>query len=220
MNLAGLQALTLSWLDDPKAGYFTLPQINVWINNAQKEVQKLLLQAAQNYYLKPVQTKLVLNQADYVLPQDFTKLHRLEIVISGVPPFEQTVPLAPITLNQQDLVPNQTGQPQFYFMKKHRLTLWPTPDTVLILRLYHSPAVVDLVNLTDEPDCPEYYHEFIAVLATIDGLLKDQRDPTPMLAKRTYYENMLKQDAQERSQDAPRSIVMTGEGAGYTFGYF
>ncbi len=220
MTLAELRALTLSWLDDPNAGYFTIPQIDAWLNNAQKEVQKLLLQAGQNYYMKPCQTNLVYGQSDYVLPQDFVKEHRLEIVVSGVPPFENTVPLAPITLNQQDLVPNQIGQPQYYFLKKNRLVLMPAPDTILPLRLYYSPLVADMLLATDIPDVPPSYHEFLAVLATVDGMLKDQRDPSNIIIKRTYYETMLKQDAQERLQDSPRSIVQTGEGAGYTFGYF
>lgn len=220
MYLSDLQTLTLSWLDDPNATYFTLPQVNVWLNNAQTEVQKLLLQANQMFYMKPVQTQLVVNQQDYVMPLDFLKLHRLEIVVSGTPPFSSTVPIAPITLNQQDLVPQQTGQPGFYSIKKRRFSLYPTPDTTLPLNLYYSYKVANMVNLTDQPDCPESYHEFLAVLATIDGLLKDQRDPTPMLAKRTYYENMLKQDANERLQDSPRSIVQTGESGGYSFGYF
>jgi hypothetical protein len=220
MNLSDLQQLTLSWLDDPNATYFTLPQVNRWLNNAQKEVQKHLVQAGQMFYLKPVQTNTIYGQADYVLPIGFLKLHRLEIVISGAPPFESTVPLSYVTLNQQDLVPPQIGQPQFYHIKRNRLTLFPAPDSILPLRLYYSYQVTDLVNQTDVPDCPDHYQEFIAVLATIDGLLKDQRDPTPMLGKRAYYENLLKQDAQERHQDAPRSIVQTGEGAGFSFGYF
>lgn len=220
MTLAELRTLTLSWLDDTNAGYFTIPQVDVWLNNAQKEVQKLLLQAGQNYYMGPCQTTLVVNQSDYVLPQDFVKLHRLEIVISGVPPFENTCPIAPITLNQQDLVPNQTGRPQFYFLKKNRIVLWPAPDSALTLRLYYSPLVADMTLATDIPNVPYSYHEMLAVLATVDGMLKDQRDPSSVIMKRTYYETMLKQDAQERLQDAPRSIVQTGEGAGYSFGYF
>lgn len=220
MVLSDLRSLCLSWLDDLNAGYFTLPQVDVWLNNAQIEVQKLMLQAGQNFYMQPVQTSLVVNQSDYILPNDFRKLHRLEIVVSGTPPSEDVVPLAPITLNQQDLVPNQTGQPQYYFLVTNRLRLMPTPDTPLPLRLYYSPLVTNMVNATDCPNIPVEYHEFLAVLATIDGLLKDNRDQSGMLTKRAYYENMLKQDATDRLQDAPRSIVQTGESAGFSFGYF
>lgn len=220
MQFSDIRTMTLNWLDDVNGTYFTPAMVNQWINNAQKETQKLLLQSNQNWYVKPVQTTLVVNQSDYVMPQDFLKEHRIEIVVSGSPPNEDVVPLAPITVNQQDLVPNHTGQPQWYFYKRNRFTLFPCPDTALTLRLYYSYEVVDMVLDTDIPDVPVQYHEFLAVLATIDGLLRDGRDVTAFIEKRLYYEKMLKEDAQERNQDAPRSIVQTGEGAGYTFGYF
>lgn len=220
MTLGQLQTLCLSWLDDPNAGYFTLPQVNVWLNNAQRETQKLMLLAGENYYVKRVQTTTVTNQQSYVLPNDFLELHRMEVVISGVPPFENTIPMAPITTNQQDLVPNQTGQPLCYFLLKNRIFLWPTPNSQIILRIYYTPVVQDMVLQSDVPNVPDAYQEFLAVLATIDGLLKDQRDPTPLIAKREYYERMLKSEAQKRRVDTPRRVVSTGEGSGYTFGYY
>lgn len=220
MTFAELRELTLTWLDDVNAGYFSNSQVNRWLNNAQIEVQKLLLQAGENYYMKPVQTTLVVNQQDYVLPQDFMHLHRLTLVVSGSPPTQSEVPLSPITTNQQDLVPNQTGQPQYYYIKRNRLVLFPTPDTTLPMILTYSPLVGDMTLDTDLPNVPPQYHEFLAVLATNDGLIKDGRQIDSIVMKKKYYEEMLKADSIERRQDAPRSVVMTGEGAGYTFGYW
>lgn len=220
MTFLDLRNLVLYWLDDLNAGYFTPQQVNVWLNNAQYELQKLLLQANENYYLECVQTTLITNQTDYVLPDDFMKLHRLEMVVSGVPPQENKLSLSWITLNQQDLLGNQQGQPQFYTIKKNRLILFTAPDQPYILRLYYSPRVTQMVLDTDVPNAPAHYHEYIAVLATRDGLLKDMRDIAAITAKLNYYEAMLKNDAQERNQDAPRSIVSTGEGVGYNYGYY
>lgn len=220
MTLQDLQNLCAYWLDDLNFGYFTQSQLNVWLNNGQKEVQKILLQSRSNFYVTRVQTTLVVNQADYVLPIDFMTLHRLEIILSGSPPFEDTVPVGPITINQQDLVPHQTGTPQCYFFKKNRLTLVPSPDTAKPLRLYYSYTASDMVNLTDQPDIPPAYHEFVAVLATLDGLLKDGRDQSPMLTKKAYYENLLKQETQDRNEDAPRGIIQTGNDTTQMSGYF
>lgn len=221
MNFGEIKQLVWNWLDDPFSGYFTDSDVSRWINNAQYETQKLLLQANENYYVKCVQTIMAINQQDYVLPNDFMKLHRLEVIISGTPPNEALTPLAPITLNQQDLVPGGAGQPQFYFIKKNRLVLWPAPDSELSLRLFYSPRVVEMADDLEIPDVPEHYHEFLAVLATIDGLLKDQRDPSPMLAKREYYQKMLDRDADERNQDAPRAVTETSNsGVAYGYGYW
>lgn len=210
MNFVELQNLTAYWLDDIDFGYFKPIQVKLWLNNAQKEVQKMLLQSRANFYLTPVQTTLVVNQNDYVLPNDFMTVHRAEVVMSGSPPNESLSPIAPMTLNQQDLVPNGTGTPRYYFLKKNRIRIYPAPDTALTFRLHYSYAVSDMVNDTDQPDVPSSYHEMLAVLATIDGLMKDGRDVQPMLAKRGYFENLLKQETQDRNEDAPRSIVQTG----------
>lgn len=219
-TLTNLENLTAYWLDDLNFGYFSKTQIDVWLNNAQTEVQKMLLQARANFYVIPVQTTLVVNQRDYVLPQDFMTQHRLEIVLTGSPPNEDVLPMAPMTLNQQDLVPNRTGTPQFYYFKKNRMSVWPAPDTALTMRLFYSYAVADMVNGTDQPDIPAPYHEMLAVLATLDGLMKDGRSPAAMLEKRAYYENLLKQETDGRNEDAPRGIVQTGNDLSQMFGYF
>jgi hypothetical protein len=187
----------------------------VWLNNGQRELQKLILQAGQNFYVKRIYTTLVVNQNDYVLPEDFLKNHRLEIVQSGTTPNETVTPVTPITINQVDLINTTTGTPACYYLKKNRITLEPAPDTALVMRMFYSYRVSDMTLATDMADAPEEFHEFIAVLATLDGLLKDQRDPGPMLEKRRYYEAMLKNEAQERTQDGPRGIVETGS---YTTG--
>lgn len=220
MTLSDLQNLCGFWLNDPQFGYFTQTQLNYWLNNAQREVQKILLQSRANFYVTPVQTTLVVGQNDYVLPLDFMTVHRFEIVLSGVPPQETVSNLSPITINQQDIVQSQQGTPQFYFLKKNRVRVIPAPDTALPLRMYYSYAVSDMVNLTDQPDVPAPYHELLAVLATIDGLMKDGRDVTPFIAKRTYYEELLKQETQDRNEDAPRGIVQTGDDMSQNFGYF
>lgn len=220
MTLADLQNLTAYWLDDVNFGYFTIPQVTLWLNNAQREVQKILLQSRANFYVTPVQTTLVVSQNDYVLPIDFMTLHRLELIMSGTPPNEDTVPISPMTINQQNLVSNKQGTPQFYFLKKNRIRIIPAPDTALIMRMYYSYTVADMVNLYDTPDIPSPYHELLSVLATIDGLMKDGRNVQPMIAKREYYEKLLKEETQDRNEDAPRGIIQTGNDISQSFGYF
>jgi hypothetical protein len=48
--------LMLSWLDDPNAGYFSASDTLAWLNQAQREVQKQLILAGENWYVKPVET--------------------------------------------------------------------------------------------------------------------------------------------------------------------
>lgn len=209
MTRAEIRTLMLSWLDDEDGTYFTTANTNTWINLAQREVQKLLVLAGNNYYLEPVQTLTVSGQADYVLPSDFVMLHRLEVVISGTGVNENRQALGPITTNQQDLVAITSGCPTNYYIKKDRVTLSPTPDAAYILRLYYSPRVADLSADGDTPDVPEQFMEFVAILAAYNGFIKDDRAPTNLLEKKAKYEKLLEQTSSERTQDTSRQVVVT-----------
>src|SRR4051812_33893367 len=211
MQLQDLRNLTLYWLDDLSGGYFTSTQVNLWLNNAQRECQKQLLQAGQNYYLKPSQTSTVKNQSDYVLPSDFLKLHRLELVTSGTGVNEVKKLLTPISLNEQMDIATGTGTPECYILKKNRLTLYRTPDSAKTLRLYYSTRVADMINDTDVPDLPEEFEEFLPIMAAIDGLVKDNRSSPTLAAKYQMYIDRFKQMANDRKQDRSRRVIVRDE---------
>ena len=209
MTRSELKTLMRSWLDDVNGGYFTDSQCNTWLNLAQRRVQMLLLQAGENFYEKTVETLTVASQADYVLPSDFFLLHRLEIIVSGSGTTESRQPIYPITINQQDFVSVGLGTPTNYYLKKDRFTLSPTPDTAnKVLRLYYSYLVADMASDSDEPDAPEQYHELVALYAAEDGFIKDDRTVTNLAIKKEKYEALIKQAAENRTQDRSRQVVM------------
>lgn len=209
MNFLQLKQLVSFWVDDLSMTYFTSAQVGVFLNNAQREVQKLVLAAGQDYYVKCAQTSLVVNQREYVLPDDFYKVNRLEVVISGVSPNEITSTLNPISPNQQDLILYNVGTPNVYFFKKNRFVLFPAPNVALTLRMLYSYQVADMVLDVDQPDVPQPYHELIAVLAAMDCLYKDTRDTSALMEKRNFYMDMLKKDAAQRNLDESRSVIYT-----------
>jgi len=211
MTFAELQSLVSYWLDDLNFGYFTQTQVKVWLNEAQKEVQKKLIKAGQNYYTDFVQTTTVQNQAYYVLPSDFKKLNRLEIITGGTVPNESVQSLTPMTINQQDLISRGTGQPIYYFIQKDQLVLFPTPDTAQTLRLYYSYMVSDMTLDNDTPDVPESYHQLIALYACQDGFLKDGRANELLVKKIGEFERDMDMDSTDRQQDTVREIVLTGD---------
>ncbi len=218
MTRLDLQNLVLQWTDDPNGGYFDPVQfVQPALNRALLEVQKQLLQAGEMYYLKtpPPTTQTVANQGVYLLPDDFVKLHRVEYVISGIGVNEQVNSLQFITLNQQDLIGKSTvGTPIAFNIQKNRIQLFPIPDKATTLRLFYSPRVVGMSSDSDSPDCPEDYQEYIAVLATYDCFIKDDRPATNILTKKAYYEALMKDEMQQRSQQGPRMVVTT-EDDGY-----
>lgn len=209
MTRAQLKTLILSWVDDPNAGYFTEANLNTWLNNAQKHVQRQLIQSGELYYAQEVQTTLVASTGEYALPSDYLRHHKMEIIVSGTYPNQVRNVLAQVTPMQATQFGNGTGQPGAYYLKKASFVLLKVPDQAYTLALLYSYLIEDMDNDADVPDVPTQYHEYIAVVATIDAFLKDQRDITNLNEKVKYYEGLMKQDAQNRAVDAPREVVVT-----------
>lgn len=219
MNFGQLTTLVLSWLDDPQGAYFTPSQTAAWINNAQREAQKQLLQAGENYYVEKMSGQTIANQATYVLPSDFRLCHKMEMVCSGTGVSEIRTELDFVTYQQLEQISQSTGFPVAYNLRRNIIEFRPIPDNIYTMYLHQSYRVVDMSNATDVPDIPQDYHEYIAVLATLDGFLKDQRDPSAFVAAKEdkYLQRMVK-DAESRDVSAPRTVVVTeGFGGGYLF---
>lgn len=215
MSFSQIQTMASYLLDDLSFGYFTTAQVQFWINNAQREVQKRLLQAPGNWYVKRAQTNTVYGQNDYVLPSDFRKIHRVELVLGGTPPNETKSTVEIITVNESDLMPNGIGTASGAYITQNILSIFPAPDVSgQTLRIYYSYLVADMANANDIPDCPYEYQEMIGLLAARDGFIKDQRDPTPLDMKIGYYEKLMKEDAEQRNMTRGRSIV-TSQGNAY-----
>jgi len=207
-------------VDDLNFGYFTQAQVGFWINNAQREVQKKLLQTPGNWYVKRVNTATVQFQSDYAMPTDFLKVHRAELVLSGTAPNEVKGPIEFITINEADQLPPGPGTPSCCYMMQNILSIFPAPDTAgQTLRLYYSYLVADMVNPTDTPDVPYQYEELIGLLAARDAFIKDQRDPAPLDLKIAVYDALMKQDAEQRQVTRGRRIVSTEGESFYTAAY-
>jgi hypothetical protein len=217
MTLLELKQYVARNVDDKNYGYFTEADLTARINLAQKELQKRLISANEQYFSICVKTNTVISQKTYTLPSDFIQVIRLERVLSGSGDLINTVQLLPITPNQVNLYPSslaQSGNPTNYYFQNRTLILVPTPNQVQEIHLHYSYIVADMVNDADEPDAniPENMHEYIGVLATRDCLFQDNREITPIELKLKAYEDLLKQIAVQRNADVTRMVTMTGYG--------
>jgi hypothetical protein len=215
MTFAQLRTLASTWLDDINNTYFTAAQVNVYLNQAQREAQKMLLNSSQDYYSKCSTTPTVIGQARYAFPSDFLKVQRLSYITQGSGDTATYQKITAITRNEQDVVLYQpSGAPLAYYVNKDTFAIVPTPDQVYTVHLDYSYRVADMSADGDVPDVPEDYHELIAILAARDGFLRDGRDLSPIEVKMNVYKDLMKQNAQQRTQDAPRSVVTTQGGFG------
>lgn len=218
MTFNELKNMVWTWLDDPTHGYFTDNEVSNWLNNAQREAQKQLIQSGEQWYTKRVSTALVVNEDTYALPDDFLKMAKFEILLSGTTPNEVRQAMTPVSLVGLDRVSMTTGTPCAYTIRKNCVVIRPIPDNTQTLYMDYAYLVSPMIASSDIPDVPQQYQEYLAVLASIDGFLKDQRDPSPMLTKKDYYLALMKQDDNNRNVDYPRTVNVTDDDSfGYLF---
>jgi len=211
MTLSDLRTQVSVALDDLAAGYFTNTQIDIYLNNAQREVQKLLLNAGQSWYMKCSSSRLIADIGCYFLPSNFLKMHRFDVITANFGLTSETRrTLVHLTPQEITSVPNGPGLPCGYFLKKNTFELKCIPDQAYYIEMLYSYLVSDMTLTTDTPDVPDQYQELLVILACIDGFLRDQRDIAPFMAKKDFYIDMMKKDSQQRLQDQPRSVVMAG----------
>jgi hypothetical protein len=216
-----LQNQVLTWLDDINGTYFTNAQTTFWLNNAQRECQKQLIQAGEHWYLTTAGTNLVANEDCYSLPADFRVVHKLELLSQGaltdpiiIQKRERIYPVTPI---ESDLINYGPGFPSGYYLKKNCIVFRAIPDLAYPVLLTYSYMVSDMTLPTSVPDVPVQYQEYIAILATIDGFLRDGRDPSAFLEKKKDYLELMRQDADQRQVDGPRMVVSTDSDCNYFF---
>lgn len=217
MNFTQMKDYVSIQLDDLNKGYFTDSILGIYVNNAQYEAAKMVVLAGEGYVSKPVCTTLIQNQRDYVLPEDFFKLELLYIIQSGTAPNESTTELLELPPSQSLQITYGAGTPGAYFFKGNRLSIYPAPDAGSAgkeLVLLYSPKPLPLVNGTDVSMVPIEYHEYICILAIIDGMLRDGRDPTSYIMKRDFYENKLRNAIERRSIARSRFVITSNDNYG------
>jgi hypothetical protein len=206
MVLSDMQTLMSYWLDDPNFGYFTKAQLKFFLNNALLEVQKILLLAGENYYVKTVTQTQIANQKKYLLPSDFYSIHKLETVLTpGVN--ETAIPLEYTTPGTMDGYALYGSISAAFYLEKNSLCPIPVPqDNSRVYRMKYSTRVKSMESPDDSPDCPQQYHEMVAIFATVDCLLKDGREASLLLAKKKDFIDRMDEVADERILNQPRHI--------------
>lgn len=210
MNLSELRSLMSYWVDDLQMGYFTPTQMNVFLNNGLRQLQKVLVQCNSDFYLKKVTRDTIINQDNYILPSDFSKVRKLEYV-EGTAPNDTKTTLTPITIMQEDAFQNY-GDPIAYYVRGNYLILRPIPQSVLTLQMLYVYDVATMGDDSDSPDAPLRYHEFIPLYGLRDCYIKDTRAPSQVLVdKIKAFEDALKEDAQNNVIQEPRYVVTTSD---------
>ncbi len=211
MTVSEIEAYVSYLVDDLEFGYFTKPQLIMFINQAQREVQKKLIRAGFTWYLKEIEsTVTVANQNNYALPADFLEVNRLQIVTNPGPNEDKFTINSLNGLSELDYFQEYNGQVRAFYLRKNDLILVPRPAVGgKYLRMQYNYKIADVTADGDTPDIPQEYMEYLAQLVAIKCFIKDGREYSLLAAWTKVVEENLEAMATNRLQDKPRMVIIT-----------
>jgi len=220
MTLGEMKTYVASLVDDPQMTYFTTAQLTLFLNHAQEETQKLLIQSGQNYFFKTVNFSTVANGASYALPSDHLKTNRLEYV-QGTAPNDFVNALNSITLNQKDAFSLYAQYSvAFYFYSRNAMILVPIPQQVNSMVHTYTYRLADMTLDADISEIPLEFHKYMCFVGAKQCFLKDQRDISSLKEYTDKVEMDLKREAVERAQDRASTMVITEDFGGWGGGVY
>lgn len=201
-------------LNETTARFWTDAQLNVWINEGMRD----LARRTETIQTFGTTITTVAGTAEYVVPADVLRVHRVEFVPTGA---TQIYPVQLTTYDELDQVwgiyPNTVqGYPVY-------AALWGFPPT-LKLRLYPVPSQAGTINLfyyrlpaavSADGDTLEVlagYEDLIALYCEYVARRKD-RDPTWQEAKALYEERVSEMVDTTRQWHDQAMTVTVGQNA-------
>ena len=213
------------WSDTVNDGHITDNELNIWLNCGMQELHDLLVQAYDEILTVITGTgtgdiTLAAGTSSYAIPSDLFKLMGVDFIV-GTKPYIFTCPrFMPRERNRYQgpyagqligrlingiLVPE-------YALRGQYIDVIPQPTSSMALgklRLRYVKQFADLVTDSDIVDAsiPNGWEEFAVLNAAVTAMIKQERDPSVVMAERQRLEDRIRDMSTNRDAGEPQRIV-------------
>lgn len=205
--------------DDDTSGFITKAEWNSYINSSWRELYDLLVSKYQEQFAKSVQFNISDSAESYswttIGATDFYKGLGVDMLLQG-PNYWQPLkrfnfaergfgnPLAPLVVGVPGLYPlrYQLRGDAVFFMR-------PVPSATC--RLWYIPVAPSLTLDTDTIDDVNGYSEYVVVDAAIKALLKEESDPSALMAVKAALRERVLSSSDNRDAGSPVTVGDTSE---------
>lgn len=220
-----MRAVTLSELitrvrrmsDTENSQFVTDTEIIAYINEAITELYDLLVANADDEwgtYPFAATISVTAGTSVYNLPDACYKLRGIDRLVSGVSgsstaQWEEIDRVAFGMRNaRSDLWYDDRGARRFGYRPLGATTVafLPTPQQAETLRVWYVPAVGTLSEGTDQLDGVNGWEEYVVVDAAIKCMLKEESDPSQLVARRARLAKRIEDMSEERDVGQPDTI--------------
>lgn len=172
---------------DNSSGFFEDGEMTTWYNFAQIDVQGMLGQTFEHWFVTSTSITTVAEQEEYALPADVLKVVRVEDIRNTDNPIE----IYPIGFNDKDnysgrLTYNVTGATdfQYYAIKGNYFVIRPRPVAAIAsaIKVYYSKMTPASTSASTCSILPNQYHELLMWGIVENGLIKQEATAEAMAA--------------------------------------
>ncbi len=223
-TLAQMRTNVRELADMENTGFVEDAEVDRRLNEALRQLYDKLIKArGEHYYSASASISTVAAQSLYTFASDFSAIDCYRLLRVLASDGSQVVDLP--SFEWADLAELQSygssGGNSYhlwrYKLKPTGIELQPTPQAARTLTLHYIPAMTELTNDSDTFDGVNGWERWACLTAAIDLLIKEESDPSGLMAQRAMLEADIINLASSRDQARPERIQDTAQDHAWLF---
>lgn len=191
-----------------KSQFVTDSEIDGLMEESLANLHSFMVLQNENYKISSTTINTIAGTSDYALPADFFKLRGVDVVDSTVGSY----PLKQLNWEDRHIANNTALTASNligYVFYNNNLRLLPTPQDVKTLTVYYLPAAPVYVSDATTIDGVNGWETYVIYDVASTIVMKEERDPSAMLAKKAQALINIKQQISNRDYENPITVSDT-----------
>jgi hypothetical protein len=208
LTLLELRTRTRERADQVNSTFISDTELNGYVNQSAYELYDLLVSKyGDNYWASSSTITTDGTNDTYVLPADFYKLLGVDLQTNGATSGWLTLKSFTMAERNRNWRPNVGPVLGIaglrYRLLGDRLWLTPMPISGQVLRIWYVPRMNELTLDASTLDGISGWHEYVIVDAAIKCLIKEESDPSALMAVKAGLIKRIEDAASNRDEGAP-----------------
>jgi hypothetical protein len=213
MTLLQLRTATRQRADQVNSTFISDAELTSYIQQSAYELYDILIQKyGDAYFVKSPPATITTDGTNetFALPTDLYKLLGVDLQTNGSPNGWLTLRQFMMAERNRNWRPNASAVVGFTSLRYrlHGANLWltPLPASGQSLRIWYVPRLTEFTGDTDTLDGISGWTEYVIVDAAIKCMVKEESDPSALMAQKAGLLKRIEEAAGNRDEGAPPTV--------------
>lgn len=204
VTLSYLKEQVRSRADQQNSQFIKDAELTNFINGSASSLYDMLVKAAEDYYVVSQTVAIVGGQNEYSLPDNFYKVLGVDYTVNSKP-----VPMSRFNFRDRHLYNYLDARPEIvrYAVWGNLIVFKPQAPNIANFTIWYVPAITKLVNDNDTLDGVNGWEEFIILDSAIKCMIKEESDPSDLMADRDKVVERITTMSKDRDQGEPKTTT-------------